>query len=54
VGYVDDVDALYADLQRRGAVIQSPPRMAPHGIREIVVDDLNGYRLAFGQFRPSP
>ena len=50
--YVDDVDDLYADLQRRGAQIQAPPYMAPHGIREIVVEDLNGYRLAFGE-RPS-
>ncbi len=51
--YVDDVDALHADLQRRGAAIASPPRMAPYGIREMVVEDLNGYRLAFGQFRPT-
>jgi len=49
--YVDDVDSLHADLQHRGAVIQSPPRMAPHGIREMVVEDLNGYRLAFGELR---
>lgn len=46
--YVDDVDGLYADLQRRGARIRSAPQMAPHGIREMVVEDLNGYRLAFG------
>ena len=50
--YVDDVDALYEDLQRRGARILSPPGMAPHGIREMVVEDLNGYRLAFGELRP--
>jgi len=47
--YVDDVDSLHADLQRRGAKIQSAPQMAPHGIREMVVEDLNGYRLAFGE-----
>jgi catechol 2,3-dioxygenase-like lactoylglutathione lyase family enzyme len=47
--YVDDVDSLYADLRRRGAQIQAPPQMASHGIREIVVEDLNGYRLAFGE-----
>lgn len=49
--YVDDVDSLHADLQRRGAMIQSPPRMAPYGIREMVVEDLNGYRLAFGEIQ---
>jgi uncharacterized glyoxalase superfamily protein PhnB len=48
--YVDDVDALYAELQRRGAVVIQPPRLAPYGLREIVVEDLNGYRLTFGQF----
>jgi uncharacterized glyoxalase superfamily protein PhnB len=50
--YVDDVDTLHTDLRRRGAKIQSPPHMAPHGIREMVVEDLNGYRLAFGELRP--
>jgi uncharacterized glyoxalase superfamily protein PhnB len=47
--YVDDVDGLHADLQRRGAKIHSPPQMAPYGIREMVVEDLNGYTLAFGE-----
>jgi len=47
--YVNDVDALHADLERRGAKILSPPQVAPHGIREMVVEDLNGYRLAFGE-----
>lgn len=48
--YVDDLDALYADLKGRGAVITQPPRMAPYGLREIEVEDLNGYRLTFGEF----
>jgi uncharacterized glyoxalase superfamily protein PhnB len=47
--YVSDLDGLHADLERRGATILSPPQMAPHGIREMVVEDLNGYRLAFGE-----
>jgi uncharacterized glyoxalase superfamily protein PhnB len=47
--YVDDVDRLHADLQSRGAAILAPPRVAPHGIREMIVEDLNGYRLAFGE-----
>jgi uncharacterized glyoxalase superfamily protein PhnB len=50
--YVDDLDAVFADLQQRGAVILQPPRVAPHGIREVVVEDLNGYRVAFGEFVP--
>lgn len=47
--YVDDLDALHADLQRRGAKIQQGPRMAPYGIREIEIEDLNGYRVTFGE-----
>lgn len=49
--YVDDLDGLHADLQRRGAKILAGPHLAPHGIREIVVEDLNGYRLAFGELQ---
>lgn len=47
--YGDEVDSLHADLQRRGAKVQSAPQMAPHGIREMEVEDLNGCRLAFGE-----
>ena len=47
--YVDDVDHLHADLARRGANIRQAPRLAPYGIRELVVEDLNGFRLTFGQ-----
>jgi uncharacterized glyoxalase superfamily protein PhnB len=47
--YVDDLDALHADLRRREAAILQPPRVAPYGMREMVVEDLNGYRLAFGE-----
>jgi len=49
--YIDGVDDLYADLQRRGAVILEPPHLTPYGIRELVVEDLNGYRIAFGEVR---
>jgi uncharacterized glyoxalase superfamily protein PhnB len=48
--YVEGLDALYNEFQQRGAVILQPPHLAPHGIREMVVQDLNGYRLAFGEF----
>jgi uncharacterized glyoxalase superfamily protein PhnB len=47
--YVADLDDLHADLRKRGAEILQPPNMAPHGIREMVVQDPNGYRLAFGE-----
>jgi uncharacterized glyoxalase superfamily protein PhnB len=47
--YVDNLDTLYSDLERRGAVIIQPPRTAPYGLRELVVEDLNGFRLTFGE-----
>lgn len=47
--YVDRLDDLYSDLLKRGAVITHVPRMAPYGIREFEVEDLNGFRLAFGE-----
>jgi uncharacterized glyoxalase superfamily protein PhnB len=47
--YVTDVDGLHAELERRGATIKQPPQTAPYGIRELVVEDLNGFRLAFGE-----
>lgn len=46
--YVDDLDGVYADLQRRGAKVQ-PPKRAPYGIRECEVEDLDRYRLTFGE-----
>jgi hypothetical protein len=48
--YVDDVEGLYADLQRRGAVVLQSPMVMPYGLREMVVEDLNGYRVAFAEF----
>lgn len=50
--YVPDLDALHGDLRQRGAVIRQGPQVAPYGIREIVVEDLNGYRLTFGEMTP--
>ncbi|WP_161967182.1 VOC family protein [Fimbriiglobus ruber] len=50
--YVEDLDDLHAELQKRGALIIQPPHVAPHGIREMVVEDINGYRLAFGEIAP--
>ncbi len=47
--YITDLDKLHVELTGRGAKILNPPAMAPHGIREMVVEDDNGYRLAFGE-----
>jgi hypothetical protein len=39
---VGDLDGRYANLQQRQAAILHPPRATPYGIREMVVEDLNG------------
>lgn len=43
---VDDVDAIYAEVQERGAGIDYN---APHGFREFGVQDPDGHDIAFGQ-----
>jgi uncharacterized glyoxalase superfamily protein PhnB len=50
--YVNDLDEIHADLQSRGAIIFQEPLATFYGIREMVVEDLNGYRLVFGE--PAP
>jgi catechol 2,3-dioxygenase-like lactoylglutathione lyase family enzyme len=46
---VDDVDAIYAELQARGAGIDYTIYDAPHGFREFGVQDPDGHDIAFGQ-----
>ena len=46
--YVDDVMALHADVKNRVDVMHGPSD-EPHGNREFVVRDPNGYVLIFGQ-----
>jgi hypothetical protein len=45
---VQDVDALYDDYKRRGAIIRQPPTNFPWGMREMNVQDLDGHRLRIG------
>ena len=47
--YVDSVKALYNDYLASGANIIQSPELAPYGILEMVVEDLNGFRIAFGE-----
>lgn len=47
--YVDDVDALHADFQARGARIARAPEDAFYGCRDFDALDLDGHRLCFGQ-----
>jgi uncharacterized glyoxalase superfamily protein PhnB len=47
--WVDDVEAVHAELAGRGANIVHAPIDRPWGMREIRVRDLNGYILGLGQ-----
>jgi uncharacterized glyoxalase superfamily protein PhnB len=48
---VEDVDAIYAEVQERGCGIDYSLYDAPHGMREFGVQDPDGHDIAFGQPR---
>jgi uncharacterized glyoxalase superfamily protein PhnB len=45
--WANDLDALYAELQGRGARIIEPPTMRVYKCYELVVEDNFGFRLCF-------
>jgi len=47
--HVEDLDSLHSELQARGAKIIEGPIERVYGMREIVIEDSNGFRLAFGE-----
>lgn len=47
--WVTDADALYLELEGRGAAIVYPPVVQPYGMKEFAVRDPAGYVLGFGQ-----
>jgi uncharacterized glyoxalase superfamily protein PhnB len=47
--WVDDADALYVELQQRGAIIDYSIYNTPWGTREFGVQDLDDHDIAFGQ-----
>jgi ankyrin repeat protein/catechol 2,3-dioxygenase-like lactoylglutathione lyase family enzyme len=46
--FVQDVDALYEEYQRSGALIREAPSDHPWGVREMIVEDLDQHRLRLG------
>jgi predicted enzyme related to lactoylglutathione lyase len=46
---VDDADAIYEEVQTRGARIDYTIYDAPHGFREFGVQDPDGHDISFGQ-----
>jgi len=47
--YVEDADALYAELRAKGAHVQGEPVSQPWGLREFRVQDPEGNEIGFGQ-----
>jgi catechol 2,3-dioxygenase-like lactoylglutathione lyase family enzyme len=47
--WVDDVDAIYAELQQRGATIDYELGLKPYGVKEFGVQDVDDHDIAFGQ-----
>lgn len=45
---VDDVDALHADLVKRGACVLKAPKDYDYGLRDFDVADLDGNVIFFG------
>jgi catechol 2,3-dioxygenase-like lactoylglutathione lyase family enzyme len=46
--YTDDVDAVYSQLKDRVDVIEGPHNTF-YGMREVIIRDLNGFWITFGQ-----
>jgi catechol 2,3-dioxygenase-like lactoylglutathione lyase family enzyme len=47
--YIEDADALYAELRAKGANVQGEPVSYPWGLRDFGVVDLEGNRITVGQ-----
>ena len=47
--WVDDADAMYAELRGRGARIDYELCTQPYGVREFGIQDLDDHDIAFGQ-----
>jgi len=50
--YTEDVDGLYDQIKERVEVVEGPHDMF-YGMREIIVRDLNGFWITFGQEIPA-
>ncbi len=47
--WVDDVEAIYAEFQQRGAIIDYSLYTTSYSVREFGVQDLDDHDIAFGQ-----
>ena len=44
-----DIDEYYEELKRKGVKIAADIKDEPYGIRDFIVEDINGYKLTFNQ-----
>ncbi len=52
--WVDDADSLYAELMRRGTIIDYGISVKPYGVKEFGVRDFDGHDIGFGEImRPT-
>jgi hypothetical protein len=47
--WVDEADALYAEMKARGAHMDYGPCTQPYHVREFGIQDLDGHDIGFGQ-----
>lgn len=52
--FIRDVDALYEDYKKSGAIIRQAPANFPWGLREMNVEDIDGHRLRIGSEATGP
>jgi len=47
--WVDDIEALYVELDQRSVIIDYGLKVASYGVKEFGIKDIDGYEIAFGQ-----
>ncbi|MDH5517999.1 MAG: bleomycin resistance protein [Gammaproteobacteria bacterium] len=47
--WVDNIEALYVEMDQRGVMIDYGLKLANYGVKEFGVKDIDGYEIAFGQ-----
>jgi len=52
--WIDDVDALYEEYKKSGAIIRQPPTNFSWGVREMNVQDLDGHRFRMSSESEGP
>jgi catechol 2,3-dioxygenase-like lactoylglutathione lyase family enzyme len=52
--FMDNVDELFDEYKKSGAIIRQPPTNMPWGTREMNVEDLDGHRFRMGSDATGP